>query len=76
MVRLRPYSSDHARGDCDGPKGRILKHLPATFLALVVTGLCAAAELPLVKVLSTGGTIASRYDPVPPPEAVMKSAMA
>ena len=41
-----------------------MKHLAATFLALVVTGLCAAAELPLVKVLSTGGTIASRYDPV------------
>ena len=41
-----------------------MRHLTATFLALVVTGLCAAAELPLVKVLSTGGTIAIRYDPV------------
>ena len=41
-----------------------MKHLTVTFSALFVAGVCAAAELPLVKVLSTGGTIASRYDPV------------
>ena len=36
----------------------------ACLLLLIGARLGSAAELPLVKILSTGGTIASRYDPV------------
>ena len=41
-----------------------MKPFVACLLLLIGARLDSAAELPLVKVLSTGGTIASRYDPV------------
>ena len=41
-----------------------MKPFVACLLLLIGARLGLAAELPLVKVLSTGGTIASRYDPV------------